>query len=515
MRPFRQALRRIGSDRIIWRIAGTILLAILCTQIATVLLLRSTRPGEMPVYAITTLMAEMQRHIAGLPPTEADILHRLSDPGLPPETDTPLLFPFRDVEYRLRQSLARPQIAEIRIGVDFPRRPGGRLLFWPLPVPRIAVEPPEPGPPPLAQSPLGPPPHGPQPPGPQPHGWPPGPPPPGGPYGPPHPALGTEDFQVPGIFTIWVRQAPEGEWLAWRPKQSFEPIEPWLFTLLWFVVIAAIIAALTFWSTWRLLRPLKALVATAQDWRAGQEPTPLPARGPLEFRAIATAFNDMQGEISRFVRDRSELVVALSHDLRTPLTRLQLRAEYVDDAEQRQRMLDELHFMEMLTDQLLSFASFNPRNEAMQRVDIAVLLTTLCDDRSDAGAVVEYAGPAHLVVECRPTAILRAMMNLVENAIKYSDFAYVSLQSEPDGVRIFIRDSGPGIPEDELERVFQPFYRVDASRNRETGGLGMGLSVARAIVLEHRGSITLRNRQPHGLEVEIHLPATQHRPLLA
>lgn len=507
MRPFRQALRRIGSDRIIWRIAGTILLAILCTQIATVLLLRSTRPGEMPVYPITTLTAEMQRHIAGALPAETDILHRMSDPGPPPETDRPLLFPFRDVEYRLRQSLAGP--AEIRIGVDFPRRPGGRLLFWPLPVPRIAVEPPEPGSPPL----------GPPPPGPPPHGFPPGPPPgpplPGGSYGSPPMALGGEDFQVPGIFTIWVRHTPEGEWQAWRPKQSFEPIEPWLFTLLWFVVIAAIIAALTFWSTWRLLRPLKALVATAQDWRAGQEPTPLPARGPLEFRAIANAFNDMQGEIGRFVRDRSELVVALSHDLRTPLTRLQLRAEYVDDPEQRQRMLDELHFMEMLTDQLLSFASFNPRNETMQRVDIAVLLTTLCDDRSDAGAVVEYAGPAHLVIDCRPTAILRAMMNLVENAIKYSDFAYVSLQSEPDGVRIFIRDSGPGIPEDELDLVLQPFYRVDASRNRETGGLGMGLSVARAIVLEHRGSITLRNRQPHGLEVEIHLPATQHKPPVA
>jgi signal transduction histidine kinase len=494
MRPFRQALRRIGSDRIIWRIAGTILLAILCTQIATVLLLRSTRPGEMPVYPITTLTAEMQRHITGAPPAEADILHRLSDPGPPPESDRPLLFPFRDVEYRLRQSLARPQVAEIRIGVDFPRRPGGRLLFWPLPVPRIAVEPPEPGsyppPPPLGAYP---------------------PPPGSGPFGPPHAALGTEDFQVPGIFTIWVRQAPEGEWLAWRPKQSFEPIEPWLFTLLWFAVIAAIIAALTFWSAWRLLRPLKALVATAQDWRAGQEPTSLPAHGPLEFRAIANAFNDMQGEISRFVRDRSELVVALSHDLRTPLTRLQLRAEYIDDPEQRQRMLDELHFMEMLTDQLLGFASFNPGNEAMQRVDIAVLLTTLCDDRSDAGAVVEYAGPAHLVIDCRPTAILRAMMNLVENAIKYSDFAYVTMQSENDGVRIFIRDSGPGIPEDELERVFLPFYRVDASRNRETGGLGMGLSVARAIVLEHRGSITLRNRQPHGLEVEIHLPSIQYR----
>lgn len=283
-------------------------------------------------------------------------------------------------------------------------------------------------------------------------------------------------------------------------------ISPRAVAVLWATATLLIVGSLALWSTRRLLQPLKGVMAAAQGWRAEQAPKPIPERGPVEFRGISAAFNAMQEEISRFVRHRSELIIALSHDLRTPLTRLQLRAEYIEDAEQRQRMLDELHFMQMLTDQLLAFASFDPQSEPTEKVDLAVLLSSLCDDRTDAGAVIEYAGPPHLAIHCRPTAIRRALMNLIDNAIKYSDYAYVALNPQATGVQIFVRDSGPGIPEADLPRVFEPFYRVEASRNRETGGLGMGLSVARAIIIEHRGRIALRNRQPHGLEVEIFLP---------
>lgn len=519
-----RSLRRFGSDRIVWRIAGTIILAILCTQVATVLLLRSTRPREMPLYSIEALITEMRRHASNEAARDGDILLRAPE-AMPPDRQ-PLHqpFPFRDVQRRLQQALSEIGIDEALVSVDWPRQPG-RLLFWPLPIPRIAVAMgpgqeagPGEGARPVQRLIFG---GGPEPGGPNmllrsaPESGPgarlmPPPefgPPPGLPS--PRAVQMDEDFLVPGIFTVWIRQAgavgDEG-WIAYRPKVSFEAISPLAITLLWFVLIIGIIAGLAFWSTWRMLRPFKQLVAAAQGWRAEQEPVSLPEKGPLEFRAIAAAFNDMQDKINRFVRDRAELVIALSHDLRTPLTRLQLRAEYVDDTEQRQRMLDELHFMEMLIDQLLSFASFNPRSEPIEKVDFAVLLVTLCDDRTDAGAVIEYSGPPHLPLDCRPTAMVRAIMNLIDNAIKYSDYAYVSLIPEINGVRIFIRDSGPGIPEDELERVFQPFYRVDASRSRETGGLGMGLSVARAIVLEHRGAIQLRNRKPHGLEVEVFLP---------
>jgi len=484
----KRSLKSLGGDRIVWRIAGTVVLAIIGTQVATVALLQATRPRDMPLYSVQSLLAEIRLHAGGTPVTEGDLLVRLAEAGEPPDVGAHQPFPFRDVQFRVQQALRDQGVAQVLVHVDLPR-PTGRLTFWPLPMPRIAGGPP-PGVPPnmlfAGPGPL--------------------PPPPGG-FGmgdPRRPPQLDEDFLLPGIFTVWLQK--DGQWQAWRPRVSYEPISPLAITLLWFAAVACIIGGLAFWSTWRMLRPFKTLVSAAQDWRAEQEPIRLPERGPVEFRAIAAAFNDMQGKINRFVRDRTELVIALSHDLRTPLTRLQLRAEYIEEAEQRQRMLDELHFMEMLTDQLLSFASFNPRNEPLERLDFAVLLVSLCDDRTDAGAVIEYVGPAHHVLSCRPTAMLRAMMNLIDNALKYSDYAHVSMTQDASGTRVLIRDSGPGIPEDELEKVFQPFYRVDASRSRDTGGLGMGLSVARAIVMEHGGTIVLRNRRPHGLEVEIVLP---------
>lgn len=499
----RRSLKSLGGDRIVWRIAGTVILAIIGTQAATVALLQMTRPRDMPLYSVHALQSELGQHAGGTPVADDDLLIRLPETAIPPEFSLHQPFPFRDVQFRLREALRERGIDQVFLHVDLPR-PGGRLTFWPLPIPRIAMvsRPPDggPGEPPPGSS-LDPPPNlvlglGPT-------------PPPAGSMGmimgdPRRLRNPDEDFLLPGIFTIWLQQG--GEWQAWRPKVSYEPISPLAITLLWFAVVGCLIAGLAFWSTWRMLRPFKTLVSAAQGWRAEQEPIQLPQRGPAEFRAIAEAFNDMQGKINRFVRDRTELVIALSHDLRTPLTRLQLRAEYIEDTEQRQRMLDELHFMEMLTDQLLSFASFNPRSEPLERLDFAVLLASLCDDRTDAGAVIEYVGPVHHVLPCRPTAMLRAMMNLIDNALKYSDYTHISLVPEASGSRVFIRDSGSGIPEDELEKVFQPFYRVDASRSRDTGGLGMGLSVARAIVLEHGGTIRLRNRRPHGLEVEIFLP---------
>lgn len=489
---FKRRLRQLGSDRIVWRIVGTIVLAILGAQAATVALLYVTRPKEVPLYSIGILAAEMVRHTAGEAPQANDILMRVAHPGGVPEESARKPFPFRDVQRRLEEALLGPKVEAVTVTLEFPRPYMRAMIMWAA-VPRIVA--------PLAPSGEPPPLVRPQmffneAPGPR----------------PPLPPPMDDDFLVPGIFTIWAKAAGGNgptQWMAFRPKLVVEPISPVAVTFLWFAVIIVIIGGLAVWSTWRLLRPLKSLVAAAQQWRAEQEPKPIPERGPVEFRAITTAFNAMQQEISRFVRDRSELVIALSHDLRTPLTRLQLRAEYVEDAEQRQRMLDELHFMQMLTDQLLAFASFDPQSEPVEKVDLAVMLGSLCDDRTDAGAVIEYAGPTHLVVFCRPTAILRALMNLIDNAIKYSDYAYVALVPKAEGVEIFVRDSGPGIPEADLSRVFEPFYRVEASRNRETGGLGMGLSVARAIILEHRGRIALRNRQPHGLEVEIFLPYHQ------
>lgn len=463
----RKGLARLAGDRLAWRIAITILLGIVGTQIGTLLLIDWARPKELPLYSTADIVVEVSRFVAGGSlGRRGDELEEIEpEEPMPPEGDRGP-WPVRELEKRLQPALQGSAFTEIRVVPRHLRPP-----FGPLGLPLQIMM--SPGPPPDLRP-------------------------------------VRDDVQnslVPGIFSIWLR-GEDGLWRVLVPKHGEPEMPHWLLPVLWLSLMAIIIGGLAFWSTWRLLRPLKGIVASVRSWHAGLEPIRLEENGPAEFRAISAAINDMQAKIRQFVQSRSELVLALSHDLRTPLTRLQLRTEYLEDAEQRQRMLSELHFMEMLTDQLLAFASFDPRTEKIERVDLAVLVGSLCDDRNDAGAVVEYAGPAHMIVACRPTAMRRALMNVIDNAIKYSDYAYVVLDEDPAGARVIIRDSGPGIPEADLELVFEPFYRVDASRNSETGGLGMGLSVARTIIIEHRGQIRLRNRQPHGLEVEIELPSS-------
>jgi signal transduction histidine kinase len=462
-------LGRLAGDRLAWRIAITILLGIVGTQIGTILLIDWARPKELSLYSVSAIVAEVS-HFAtsgGLDAMTADLEEVPVDEVEPLEPEIPHPWPLHELERRLRVSLENGPVVEVRIGPRHLRRPIG-----PLGLPLHILF--SPGPPPELR---------------QPHG-------------------AVENFLVPGIFAVWLKY-PDNHWRVLVTKRTEPGLPHWLLPTLWLTLMAVIIGCLAFWSTWRLLRPLKSIMASLRGWHAGRDPIHIEERGPAEFQAIAAAINDMQAKLRHFVQSRSELVLALSHDLRTPLTRLQLRTEYMEDAEQRQRMLSELHFMEMLTDQLLAFASFDPRTEKLERVDLAVLIGSLCDDRNDAGGVVEYAGPAHMIVACRPTAMRRALMNVIDNAIKYSDYAYVILEEDPAGARVTIRDSGPGIPETDLELVFEPFYRVDASRNSETGGLGMGLSVARTIIIEHRGQIRLRNRRPHGLEVEIELPLSQ------
>ena len=469
IRRLASGLGKLAGDRLAWRIAITILLGIVGTQIGTILLIDWARPKELPLYSASAIVSEVSRFAEDghLSAATGELEEVPLDEVDPLEPGVPHPWPIRELERRLRMALEGGPVTEVRLAPRHMRRPLGPLG---LPL-RILLSP---GPPPELR---------------QPHG-------------------SVENFLVPGIFSIWLKDHG-GQWRVLIPKRGQPGLPHWLLPLLWLTLMAVIIGCLAFWSTWRLLRPLKAIVSSVRGWRAEQAPIRLEDRGPAEFRAIAVAINDMQAKISEFVQNRTELVLALSHDLRTPITRLQLRTEYMEDADQRQRMLNELHFMEMLIDQLLSFASLDPRREKMERIDLAVLVSSLCDDRNDAGAVVEYAGPTHMIVVCRPTAMRRALMNVIDNAIKYSDYAYVLLEEDPLGARVIIRDSGPGIPEAELEQVFEPFYRVDASRNSETGGLGMGLSVARTIIIEHRGQIRLRNRQPHGLEVEIELPSRE------
>ncbi|MDE2238297.1 MAG: ATP-binding protein [Rhodospirillales bacterium] len=261
----------------------------------------------------------------------------------------------------------------------------------------------------------------------------------------------------------------------------------------------------------QLLVPVKTLAAAAELFgRDVVNAKPLPEEGPSEIVTAARAFNTMAARIRRFVEDRTFLLTAIGHDLRTPITRLKLRAEYMEDDEQRAKMLADLDEMEAMVAATLAFGKDVTTTEPLARIDLASLLRTILDETADidpdCATAVDYQGPEHMPVSARPLALKRALSNLIGNAVKYGDAARVILHAPVKGVvRIDIEDDGPGIPPEEMERVFEPFRRLETSRNRETGGSGLGLSIARNIVRAHGGDISLANEEK-GLRVTVTLP---------
>jgi signal transduction histidine kinase len=262
----------------------------------------------------------------------------------------------------------------------------------------------------------------------------------------------------------------------------------------------------------RLTRPVRDLAEAADRLGRDVNAPPLPENGPTEVATAAHAFNTMAERIRRFVSDRTQMLAAIGHDLKTPITRLKLRAELLDDDEQRRKIIGDLEEMEAMIAATLAFARDDAAAEPSVRLDLAALCRTVLDEAADANPEladhIAYAGPEHLAVRARPVALKRALANLVGNAIVYGGSARLSLQeASPGQVRIAIDDDGPGVPEDELEGVFQPFRRLEASRNRETGGTGLGLTIARNILRAHGGDVVLGNRQGGGLTALATMPA--------
>lgn len=256
-------------------------------------------------------------------------------------------------------------------------------------------------------------------------------------------------------------------------------------------------------------RPL-ATFATAAD-RLGRDvnAAPLPPGGPKEVRAAVVAFNDMQARIRRFVEDRTRMLAAISHDLRSPITRLRLRAEMLPEGEGRVRMLADLDEMQAMVSSTLEFARGEADDEPVQTIDLAATLEAVCDNTSDMGLAAEYHWTGRLVCACRPHALKRALANLIENGARYGGAVHVQAIHQGRDIRIQIDDQGPGIPEDQMDQVFTPFFRLEQSRNRKTGGIGLGMTVARTIIRSHGGDIALRNRPEGGLRVEVVLPQGQ------
>ncbi len=233
---------------------------------------------------------------------------------------------------------------------------------------------------------------------------------------------------------------------------------------------------------------------------------PLPETGPLEVTRAARAFNTMQARLIRYIQDRTRVLAAMSHDLKTPITRLRLRAELLDDASLRAKFTGDLGEMEAMVGATLDFMRGIDAEEAAVPVDMKALLESLQADLLETGGLITLASGPLKPYPGRPQALKRCLMNLLGNAIQYGGSAAVAVEDHDDRLEISIRDEGPGIPEAELDRVFEPYYRLEGSRNRETGGTGLGLTIARSIAETHGGKLSIRNRVEGGLEAKLTLP---------
>lgn len=301
-------------------------------------------------------------------------------------------------------------------------------------------------------------------------------------------------------------QLSDGTWLNFSAPGA-QPASMWSgrFVLSLTLMILTV-GLLAFWVIRRFTAPLNVFTDAASRLGRNVNAPALPETGPREVRRAARAFNEMQDRIRRFVQDRTQMVAAISHDLRTPITRLRLRADVIEDEEQQTKMLKDLEEMEQMISAVLSFAREDGEAEPQARLDLGALLQSICDDMADAGqAVTMKEGPGLLFTGER-LALKRAFTNLIDNAVKYGKCAEVRLLDGHEYITAQIDDEGPGIPEDEHEKVFASFYRLEQSRSRETGGTGLGLAFTRTIIRRHGGDITLHNRAEGGLRVEVTLP---------
>ncbi len=251
----------------------------------------------------------------------------------------------------------------------------------------------------------------------------------------------------------------------------------------------------------RLARPLEQLAEAAAAAGRGDRTARLAEEGPREMRAAAAAFNDMQARIARFDAERMRTLAAVGHDLRTPITSLRIRAEMLDDDELREPMVRTLDEMTVMADGLVAYAKGSRDAEETQRIDFAPFLRRLCEERGAA-----FRSRSEVAVMGRPVALSRAIGNLIENALRYGQSATVRLDRADREAIVLVEDKGPGIPPERLDAVFQPFVRGEDSRSQETGGAGLGLSIARNIVLAHGGAIRLENAAEGGLRVSVRLP---------
>lgn len=306
-------------------------------------------------------------------------------------------------------------------------------------------------------------------------------------------------------FTASVQQA-DGRWATVEPPHSL--LSPWQQrVLLGLIISMLLLAPLVWWMARRLTRPIRVFAEAAERLGADPDAAPLKPSGPSEVRTAIHAFNDMQGSLRNHMRQRTQTVAAIAHDLRTPLTRLRFRAEQAPDAV-RDRMAADIEEMDALIAQAMAFVRGETTPERREPLDLDALAADCVAGFAETGAAVTFESGGALPVLSDPAALRRALDNLIGNAVKYGGGARVKSFVADGAAVVTVEDDGPGLPDDELEAVFEPFHRGERSRNRETGGAGLGLTVARQAARVSGGDVTLANRPQGGLSARLHLPLT-------
>jgi len=272
----------------------------------------------------------------------------------------------------------------------------------------------------------------------------------------------------------------------------------------------SVIALLSLWAARTLTAPLRRLADAAEQFTLGRSDQLLSEHGPLEIGRAAKALNEMRARVRQMVEDRTRMLAAVSHDLRTPITRLRLRAEEIEPESLRREIIQDLDGTRDLVHSALSFLRDQAHTSRQVKTDLPSLIQTLCDGFCDMGRDVKFMGPLHLDADCDPDQLSRALMNLIDNGVKFGTSVTVLLHARPTGgsTVIDVKDDGPGIADSEKQRVMEPFYRGDAARGmNEHECFGLGLSIARSVAEAHGGTLTLLDGAPKGLVARMTLAA--------
>lgn len=300
----------------------------------------------------------------------------------------------------------------------------------------------------------------------------------------------------------------DGVWL--RVDSTLEPeVVSWPYRALVsaLVLLLAVIGLAWYGVRW-VTRPLKTFAQAAEKLGENIDRPPLPEKGPTEVVSAARALNEMQARLSKYLNDRTRILTAMSHDLKTPITRMRLRAELLEHEVTQAKFKQDLAELESMVNGTLDYMRGVQNGEPLASIDINSLLKSLRSDSQELGHVVHIVGHANDDLVCRPQSLKRCLANLIENAVKYGQIAHVQLIDSESMLQILIEDEGPGVPASELGMLFEPFYRVESSRSRDTGGTGLGLSIARSIAVLHGGTLKAENTEHRGLRLTLNLPRT-------